>query len=108
MTKLQKQMFIIIAILFAIVLSMLGSLKIAKNVEPDQLRVQYKTLKNVKDSPSSMNDVSIVYFTDVQYGEFENKKEPIKSLHKIEHSDPDILIFGGDLFDETCQMVKKT
>ena len=44
MTKLQKQMFIIIAILFAIVLSMLGSLTIAKNIEPDQLSVQYKTL----------------------------------------------------------------
>ena len=73
MTKLQKQMFIIIAILFAIVLSMLGSLKIAKNVEPEQLSVQYKTLKDEK-IPSSMNDVSIVYFTDVQYGKFENKK----------------------------------
>ena len=46
MTKLQKQMFIIIAILFAIVLSMLGSLKIAKNVEPEQLNVQYETLKD--------------------------------------------------------------
>ena len=73
MTKLQKQMFIIIAILFAIVLSMLGSLTIAKNVEPDQLSVQYKTLKDEK-IPSSMNDVSIVYLTDVQYGKFENKK----------------------------------
>ena len=103
MTKLQKQMFIIIAILFAIVLSMLGSLKIAKNVEPDQLSVQYKTLKDEK-IPSSMNDVSIVYFTDVQYGEFENKKRADKLFNKIEHLDPDILIFGGDLFDETCQM----
>lgn len=82
MTKLQKQMFIIIAILFAIVLSMLGSLKIAKNVEPEQLSVQYKTLKDEK-IPSSMNDVSIVYFTDVQYGKFENKKEPTNSLIKL-------------------------
>ena len=103
MTKLQKQMFIIIAILFAIVLSMLGSLKIAKNVEPEQLSVQYKTLKDEK-IPSSMNDVSIVYFTDVQYGEFENKKRADKLFNKIEHLDPDILIFGGDLFDETCRM----
>ena len=103
MTKLQKQMFIIIAILFAIVLSMLGSLKIAKNVEPEQLSVQYKTLKDEK-IPSSMNDVSIVYFTDVQYGKFENKKRADKLFNKIEHLDPDILIFGGDLFDETCQM----
>ena len=80
MTKLQKQMFIIIAILFAIVLSMLGSLKIAKNVEPEQLSVQYKTLKDEK-IPSSMNDVSIVYFTDVQYGKFENKKREIDNVY---------------------------
>ena len=106
MTKLQKQMFIIIAILFAIVLSMLGSLKIAKNVEPEQLSVQYKTLKDEK-IPSSMNDVSIVYFTDVQYGKFENKKRADKLFNKIEHLDPDILIFGGDLFDETCQMTQE-
>ena len=103
MTKLQKQMFIIIGILFVIVFSMAASISIAKNVEPDKLIVQYKTLQDTK-IPESMNDVSIVYFTDLQYGKFENKKRANKLFDKIEHLDPDILIFGGDLFDETCQM----
>lgn len=74
MTKLQKQMFIIIGILFVIVFSMAASINIAKNVEPDKLIVQYKTLQDTK-IPESMNDVSIVYFTDLQYGKFENKKK---------------------------------
>lgn len=103
MTKLQKQMFIIISILFVIVFSMAASISIAKNVEPDKLIVQYKTLQDTK-IPESMNDVSIVYFTDLQYGKFENKKRANKLFDKIEHLDPDIIIFGGDLFDESCQM----
>ena len=65
MTKLQKQMFIIIGILFVIVFSMAASISIAKNVKPDKLIVQYKTLQDTK-IPESMNDVSIVYFTDLQ------------------------------------------
>ena len=103
MTKLQKQMFIIIGILFVVVLSMAASITIAKNVEPDKLIVQYKTLQDTK-IPESMNDVSIVYFTDLQYGKFENKERTNKLFNKIEHLDPDILIFGGDLFDESSQM----
>lgn len=55
--------------------------KYRKNVEPDKLIVQYKTLQDTK-IPESMNDVSIVYFTDLQYGKFENKKERISSLIK--------------------------
>lgn len=96
-------MFIIIGILFVIVFSMAASISIAKNVEPDNLIVQYKTLQDTK-IPESMNDVSIVYFTDLQYGKFENKKRANKLFDKIEHLDPDIIIFGGDLFDESCQM----
>ena len=96
-------MFIIITILFAVVLSMASSLTIAKNLEPDKLNVQYKTLQDSK-IPESMNDVSIVYFTDLQYGKFENKKRTNKLFNKIKHLDPDIIIFGGDLFDETCQI----
>lgn len=96
-------MFIIIGILFVIVFSMAASISIAKNVEPDELIVQYKTLQDTK-IPESMNDVSIAYFTDLQYGKFENKKRTNKFFDKIEHLDPDIIIFGGDLFDESCQM----
>ena len=103
MTNLQKKMFIVIAILFAIELSMLGSLTFAQKIEPNQLNVQYKTLKDEK-IPKSMNDVSIVYFTDLQYGKFENKKRANKLFDTIRHLDPDIVIFGGDLFDTSCQM----
>lgn len=106
MTNLQKKMFIIILILFAIVFSMLGSLTFAKKIEPNQLNIQYQTLKDAK-IPKSMNDVSIVYFTDLQYGKFENKERANKLFDTIQHLDPDILIFGGDLFDTSCEMTQK-
>lgn len=53
-----------------------------------RLIVQYKTLQDTK-IPESMNDVSIVYFTDLQYGKFENKKRANKLFDKIEHLDPE-------------------
>lgn len=106
MTNLQKKMFIIILILFAIVFSMLGSLTFAKKIEPNQLNIQYQTLKDAKIS-KSMNDISIVYFTDLQYGKFENKERANKLFDTIQHLDPDILIFGGDLFDTSCEMTQK-
>lgn len=106
MTNLQKKMFIIILILFAIVFSMLGSLTFAKKIEPNQLNIQYQTLKDAK-IPKSMNDISIVYFTDLQYGKFENKERANKLFDTIQHLDPDILIFGGDLFDTSCEMTQK-
>lgn len=106
MTNLQKKMFIIILILFAIVFSMLGSLAFAKKIEPNQLNIQYQTLKDAK-IPKSMNDISIVYFTDLQYGKFENKERANKLFDTIQHLDPDILIFGGDLFDTSCEMTQK-
>ena len=106
MTNLQKKMFIIILILFAIIFSMLGSLTFAKKIEPNQLNIQYQTLKDAK-IPKSMHDVSIVYFTDLQYGKFENKERANKLFDTIQHLDPDILIFGGDLFDTSCEMTQK-
>ena len=106
MTNLQQKMFIIILILFAIVFSMLGSLTFAKKIEPNQLNIQYQTLKDAK-IPKSMNDISIVYFTDLQYGKFENKERANKLFDTIQHLDPDILIFGGDLFDTSCEMTQK-
>ena len=46
-----------------------------------------------------MYDVSIVYFTDLEYGKFQDQKRTDALFKKIEELHPDILIFGGDLFD---------
>ena len=103
MTKLQKKMFIVIGILFCVVLSLIVSMNIAKNIEPNQLKVQYKTLQD-SNIPKSMNDVSIAYFTDLQFGKFETKKRATVLFDQLEHLDPDILIFGGDLFDTSSSL----
>ena len=101
MTKIQKKLLGIIGILFLIILSMVVSFTIAQNIEPNQLNVVYKTLQDEK-IPISMNDVSIVYFTDLQYGKYETKKRVDQVFEQIDHLNPDIILFGGDLIDTTC------
>ena len=103
MSQLQKRLMIIIACLLAVVLAFDASLFYSVKVAPNRLKVDYQTLKNDK-IPLTMNDVSIVYFTDLQYGAFENKDRTKKVFDQIKELSPDILIFGGDLFDKDTKL----
>lgn len=105
MTNMQKKLLAIVVVLFIIVLNMLVGVEIAKN-EPNQLKVRYQTLSSTK-IPESMKDVSIVYFTDLQFGEFETQSRAKILFKQIQDLDPDILIFGGDLIDENYDVSQK-
>ncbi|MBB5182035.1 metallophosphoesterase [Catenisphaera adipataccumulans] len=107
MTKLQKRLIVILSILLVLVLCFDISLANAFYRAPNQLQVNYITLES-EDIPESMNDVSILYFTDLQYGTFENK-ERLETLEKeIDYLEPDICIFGGDLFDTDTVLDSQT
>lgn len=105
MTKMQKKLFAIVIVLFIVVLNMLVGVQIAKN-EPNQLKVRYQTLSSSK-IPESMKDVSILYFTDLQFGKFETQDRAKKVFEQIKELDPDIVIFGGDLIDENYDLSQK-
>lgn len=105
MTKMQKKLLTIVIVLFIIVLNMLVGVQIAKN-EPNQLKVRYQTLSSSK-IPESMKDISILYFTDLQFGKFETQKRAKKVFEQIKELDPDIVIFGGDLIDEKYDLSQK-
>lgn len=105
MTKMQKKLLTIVIVLFIIVLNMLVGVQIAKN-EPNQLKVRYQTLSSSK-IPESMKDVSILYFTDLQFGKFETQKRAKTVFEQIKELDPDIIIFGGDLIDEKYDLSQK-
>lgn len=55
-----------------------------------------------------MNDVSIVYFTDLQFGKYQNEERTKKVFDKIKYLDPDIIIFGGDLYDTSATITLET
>lgn len=49
--------------------------------------------------PSSFEDVSVIFFTDIHYAKFVNKERLEPVIKILQQLDGDIVIFGGDLFD---------
>lgn len=64
-----------------------------KRVEVD---ASNQTFKNI---PESFDQTSIVFFSDVHYNKFMNKERLIPFIETIQQLEPDIVLFGGDLFD---------
>lgn len=47
-----------------------------------------------------MNDLKIAFISDIHYNHFMNKERLTKMIERINAFKPDILLFGGDLFDD--------
>ncbi len=88
----------IVLTLLAIVIAFDACLYRSFFVNPNTIHVSYQNLADEK-IPESMNDVTIVYFTDLQYGKYQNKKRTERVFKQIKELNPDILIFGGDVYD---------
>lgn len=99
MTTLQKRLLVVISILTAFMVFVASSLFMAFMINPDQLYVRYQSVEDTKIS-QDIGVVSMVYFTDVQYGKFQDDARMEKLIHTIQDLDPGIVIFGGDLYDD--------
>ena len=64
---------------------------------PSRFIVRYETLESIY-IPEGMNDVSILYFSDLEYGPFMDEKRLTKLVNTINNLSPDVVIFGGDIF----------
>ncbi len=53
-----------------------------------------------KAIPSSLDDKKIAFISDIKYDEFMNKERLEKMMSSLASSDPDIVIFGGDVFSD--------
>lgn len=51
------------------------------------------------DIPEQLNDMNILYFSDLDYGTFMDENRLNKLVEKINGLSPDIILFGGDLYD---------
>lgn len=74
-----------------------GCLFYAIYISPDKLTTKYEMITSSK-IPDSLDDVNIGYFSDIYYMEFMNDERLDKMIETMNHSDIDILLFGGDLF----------
>ncbi|PKM69878.1 MAG: metallophosphoesterase [Firmicutes bacterium HGW-Firmicutes-19] len=65
---------------------------------PRRLNVETVTLSDSR-IPSSFEGVKVVFFSDAHYNKFMNRERFLNVVNRINQLDPDIVIFGGDLFD---------
>lgn len=71
---------------------------------PTRYTVRYETLNSIY-IPEQMNDVSLLFFSDIDYGTFMDKERLAKLVNTINGLSPDIVVFGGDLFDQDAPEV---
>ncbi|MGM9941571.1 MAG: metallophosphoesterase [Bulleidia sp.] len=69
-------------------------------IEPDRIVIRYETIADEK-IPEALNDMTICFFTDLDYGLYtdEDRMDEIVSL--INSTGSDVVIFGGDLYDDS-------
>ncbi len=65
---------------------------------PRNYRVRHETIA-AETIPESMDGMNIIFFSDLDYGTFMDQTRMTKLVDKINQYAPDIVIFGGDLFD---------
>ena len=100
MTKVQKYLLCILSILVCISSTFCLSIYRSIYVTPNQVETTYISIKDDK-IPENMKNHTIAYFSDFQYGEFQNKNRSKIFFKQLEHLNPDIVLFGGDLFDQS-------
>lgn len=99
MQKLKFYCCILLTVIVVITLMFDISLFYGMNFAVNKLDVHYQKLTD-PNIPTSLNDTTIVYFSDLLYGKFENDQRTKKVIDQINDLHPDILLFGGDLFDD--------
>ena len=71
---------------------------------PKRFTVRYETLSSIY-IPEQMNDISVLYFSDLDYGAFMDSARLSRLVTAINGLSPDIVVFGGDLVaDEVTVM----
>lgn len=89
---MKKRVLIWFGLLVLILLSLFGY---AYYIEPNQL-----TIKTVEiETTQPIEPSTIVFFTDTHFGELYDEDHAKKIVENINEMEPDIVIFGGDLFD---------
>ncbi len=96
MKKIRK--IITTTILFILFLAL--SIYNIKYINPYDFTVREETIKSNKID-SNTNNLIVAYFSDIHYGSFINETHLETIKEKINKFNPDIIIFGGDLFDNS-------
>lgn len=95
---MMKKLLKTVSVLIIIALVLAGIFFYSIFVSVENLTVSHHTIQSEK-IPNDMNDIQIAFITDLEYNHFMNKERLTKMIHKINEVNPDIVLFGGDIFD---------
>lgn len=96
MKKLLKTIFLI-TVVFSAMLFLYFNVTV---INPKDITIRRETI--VSDQiPASLNGIQIVFFSDVHYGKFVDHVRFEKIIETINSQTPDVVLFGGDLFEMT-------
>lgn len=102
-TTVQRILLVVLGILTVIIISLDVAVLRAFFVNPDDIHVTYRTTRNAK-LPSSLDPISVVYISDLEYGEFETPERAQALFTKINELNPSLFLFGGDLFAQDAEV----
>lgn len=94
MNKITKILIIITVILGLCIYVVID----ASYAAPKRYQIREEELSSA-DIPEQLNDMSILYFSDLEYGTYMDEERLNKLVDKINSLSPDIIIFGGDVYD---------
>lgn len=93
-----KKLLKVVSILLFLAVCTAGIFFYSIFVAVERLNVDYYTFESNK-IPASMNDVKIAFISDLEYNHFMNKDRLTKMVSAINEAGPDVVIFGGDVFN---------
>lgn len=89
----------IILILILLLLLIAGLAYDAFFVASERFTIRYETIKS-EQIPAQLNDVNILFFSDVHYNTFMTAERFDNVIQLINGASPDLVVFVGDLIDK--------
>ncbi len=87
-----------VSALLLVALVMAGVFFYSIFITVERLTVNYQTITSTK-IPADLNNVQVAFIADLEYNHFMDKDRLTKMINTINEVHPDVVIFGGDIFD---------
>lgn len=102
MKKITKVLGIIVIILVLVIFLLVDSFFVA----PARFVTRKETITDEK-IPEQLNNMNILFFSDLKYGIFMNEERLNKLVETINNSGADVVIFGGDIYGDDVTVTEE-
>ena len=94
-----KKFLKVLAVLFLIVALIIAFIFYGTTVSVTNVTIVNQTIESSKISEETSN-LKIAFISDIHYNHFMNYERLENMIEKINANKPDMILFGGDLFDD--------